>query len=207
MRSRGNSDPIFDEVKPLVEALLAKNYRNPADRESQDPEVIAVLQRLDKEIRAIREQANGYPDGAISMLVWMSGNGYANLCHKLTLHFRDAGWLIREENASALWASATLAVCSHYRHLVGPAMLANADCQQRLGNSDRAAQMYGAVVADFEMLLDWDHADGELSEDLRVAIESLQTALTRILRIGVSDDERERLQTLLARTNRILAAA
>ena len=134
----------------------------------------------------------------------MSGTGYANLCRRLTLHFRKSDWLAREENASALWARATLAVCSHYHHMVGPAMLANADCQERLGNTDKAAQMYRAVVADFEFLLGDDAAEDPVDEDERTAIESLRTALRRLLDIGTDLEDRERLEQLRATAEAVL---
>ncbi len=205
LRNRDDSDPLYDEVKALVEDVLAQEFSDPAERKSKDELVIAVLKRLDKEIGSIKEQASGYyPDGTISAQVWLSGAGYANLCRELTLHFRKAGWLKREENASALWARSTLAVCSHYHHMVGPAMLANADCQERLGNADRAAQMYRAVVADFEFLLDEEHADVPLDEDERTAIESLRTALRRLLEIGAGLKDRERLEALLDSAEAVL---
>ena len=194
LRDKEESDPVFDEVKALVENLLAQDHSDRTQRSAQDPKVIEVLERLDKEIEAIRAQAKGYyPDGSISATVWFSGAGYANLCRRLTLHFREADWLLREENASALWAKATLAVCAHYHHLVGPAMLANADCQERLGNATKAAQMYRAVVGDFEFLLDDDYSEGPHDDEERTAIESLRTAADRLLELGAAGSERERL--------------
>ncbi len=204
LRTRGDSDPVFDEVRALVENLLTSDFSTPAARTAGDEAVIAVLRRLDKEIESIKAQANGYPNGTVSALVWMCGAGYANLGHRLTLHFREAGWLAREENASALWARATLAVCSHYHHMVGPAMLANADCQQRLGNADRAVTMYRAVVADFEFLLDGDPAGGPLDEDGRTAIESLRTAAVRLLDLGLDEDRREKLEALQSAADAVL---
>ena len=204
-RPEEQSDPAYEDVKGLVEGVLSRDYSSLSERSALDGEVIDLLKRLEREIQNVREQANGYPDGEISIHVWTSGAGYANLCRKLTLHFRKSGWLHREENASSLWANATLAVCSHYRHLVGPAMLANADCQERLGNSARAAQMYRAVVADFELLLDWDYSDGPLDENERTALESLRTAARRLLQIGTnSDDETDKLRKLEAAADGLL---
>ncbi len=198
-RDREESDPVFDEVKGLVENLLAQDHSSRSERSAQDPKIIAVLERLDKEIESVAQQAKGYyPDGTISALVWLRGAGYANLCRRLTLHLRDADWLLREENASALWAKATLAVCSHYHHLVGPAMLANADCQERLGDTHKAVQMYRAVVGDFEFLLDEDYSDAALDEDERTAIESLRTAADRLLALGAAGNEKERLVVIVS---------
>ena len=205
LRNRGDSDPVLDEARALVDELLMQDFSDRSERKSKDENVIAVRRRLDKEIESIKEQASGYyPNGTISALVWFSGAGYANLCRQLTLHFRKADWLAREENASALWAKATLAVCSHYHHMVGPAMLANADCQERLGNTDKAAMMYRAVVADFEFLLDNDLAENPVDEDERTAIESLRTALRRLLAIGTDSEDRAKLGQLLASSEAVL---
>ncbi len=195
-RREVNDDPVYDEVKGLVERLLAQDHSNRSDRTAQDAQVIEVLERLNREIEAIRAQASESPDGTVPTQAWLNGAGYADLCRKLTLHFRQADWLLREENASALWARATLSVCSHHRHLVGPAMLANADCQERLGNPDRAAQMYRAVVSDFELLLDDDYAAGGLDDDARTAIESLRTAADRLLNIGATGGAKDKLETI-----------
>ncbi len=203
LSDKEDSNPTYDEVKGLVENLLAQDYSSRTERSAQDAQIIDALQRLDKEIEAIREQANG--DGTLSTQVWLNGVGYANLCRKLTLHLRGADWLLREENASALWAKATLAVSSHYHHLVGPAMLANADCQERLGNAARAAQMYRAVVGDFEFLVDEDRPDGPLDEDERTAIESLRTAADRLLALGAAGNQQERLVAIRKNADSVLA--
>lgn len=199
------SDPAYDEVKRLVENLLAQDYSSRSERTVQDAQVIDALKRLDKEIEAIRAAAHASPGGTVPTQVWLNGVGYANLCRKLTLHLREADWLLREENASALWAKATLAVSSHCHHLVGPAMLANADCQERLGNAARAAQMYRAVVGDFEFLLDDDRPDGPRDEEERTAIESLRTAADRLLALGAAGNQQERMAEIRKNADSALA--
>ncbi|MEZ6058028.1 MAG: hypothetical protein R3C01_15115 [Planctomycetaceae bacterium] len=150
--------------------------------------VLNTLRHLDAEVENVRQQANGYPANSISALVWVNGAGYGNLACALTHHFRNAGWLKREENASALWAKATLSVCSHYHHMVGPAMLANADCHDRLGNTERATLMYEGVVKDFAFIADNWLNDSDPPHDVdRLALESLQTAMERLLSRGARD--------------------
>ncbi|HCS53133.1 hypothetical protein [uncultured Rubinisphaera sp.] len=178
----------FDAMKSEVEQILQLDLSSDDSREEHSEFVVAVLRKLDTEIENISQQANGYPANPISALVWMNGAGYGSLASALTCHFHDAGWLKREENASALWAKVTLAVCSHYHHMVGPAMLANADCHERLGNTDRAAQMYGGVVKDFSFIADdWANESTSPTDDDRLALESLQTAVQRLLANGVND--------------------
>lgn len=178
----------FDTIKSEVEGILKLDLASESARKAHNELVLDVLRHLDAEIEDIRQQANGYPANPISALVWINGAGYGNLACALTHHFRNAGWLKREENASALWAKATLAVCSHYHHMVGPAMLANADCHDRLGNAERATPMYGGVVKDFAFIAeDWLNETEAPGDDDRLALESLQTATERLL----SRDTRE----------------
>lgn len=186
--------------------ILELDLSSDTNREEHSKFVLDVLRHLDTEIENIRKQANGYPANPISALVWMNGAGFGNLACVLTKHFQKAGWLKREENASALWAKVTLSVCSHYHHMVGPAMLANADCNDRLGNIDRATEMYGGVVKDFSFITaDWvTETDSPQNED-RIALESLLTALERLLERGIKDLDGIDLLLLQTQTKVVLS--
>jgi hypothetical protein len=198
----------FHTLKSNVEDILKLDLSSEDARETNGEFVRNVLRHLDTEVENVRQQANGYPATPISALVWMNGVGYGNLAYALTRHFREAGWLKCEENASALWAKATLAVCSHYHHMVGPAMLANADCHDRLGNADRASNMYGCVVKDFTVIAeDWLNKTEAPADDDRLAIESLQTATERLLSRGVEKLEHIDLVSLQSHTTTILLRA
>lgn len=176
----------FESIKAEVEGIIRLDLVSEAAREANGDRVLDVLRHLDSEIESVRQQANGYPANHISALVWMNGAGYGNLARALTQHFQNAGWLKREENASALWAKATLAVCSHYHHMVGPAMIANADCHDRLGNTSCATQMYGGVVQDFAFIADELLHEGEPpSDEDRGALEPLNIAAKRLLSRGI----------------------
>lgn len=196
----------FDTIKAEVEGILKLDLSSEVARESNGELVLNALRHLGAEVENVRQQANGYPANPISSLVWMNGVGYGNLACALTHHFRNAGWLKREENASALWAKATLAVCSHYHHMVGPAMLANADCHDRLGNADRATQMYGGVVKDFALIADnWLNDTDAPSDEDRLALESLQTATERLLSRDVAELDGIDLVSLQSQTQAILS--
>jgi hypothetical protein len=172
----------FDAIKADVERVLQLDLTSRAARETHREIVVGTLKRLDAAVEDVRRQADGYPENPISGAVWVNGVGCANMARALTQHFKDAGWLEREENASLLWAKATLAVCSHCHDLVGPAMLANADCHDRLGKSQRATEMYRGVVKDFAFLVESYRTDDEPPTDgHRVALESLRTAIERLL--------------------------
>lgn len=178
----------FDAIKADVERVLQLDLSSDVARQEHGESVLTVLRTLDAEIENIRQQANGYPENPISALVWINGAGFGNLASALTGHFQNAGWLKREEDASALWAKVTLAVCSHYHHMVGPAMLANADCHERLGNTDRAVQMYGCVVKDFSFIADdWANESGSPADEDRMALESLEAAAQRLLANGINN--------------------
>lgn len=203
--SKEASTSKFDDIKPDVERLLGESFATEEDKRTNNERVVSVFERLQSEIERIKVEANGYPAATISAEVWLDGAGYAELCRKLFEHFRSADWLDREENASALWARATLAVCSHYHHLVGPAMLANADCHERLGNNDHAAAMYRAVIADFRMFLEDDYTEQSLGDEERIAIDALKSAAHRLIEMGGSDDDdKKELEKIRAEANALL---
>ena len=200
------SDIDFDAIKVEVERILELDFTSEPARESHGELVLNALRYLDVEVENVCQQANGYPANPISASVWMNGYRYGNLAWALTHHFRNAGWLKREENASALWAKAILAVCAHYPNMVGPAMLANADCHDRLGNADRATQMYRCVVKDFAFIAaDWISVTYAPGDDDRVALESLQTATERLLSRGISELDGIELVSLHSQTQIVLS--
>ena len=195
----------YDEIQAKVEKLMHLPIESQADRERNDQVVVDTLRTLGAEIDSIQEQANGYPNSAIDAVVWLDGFRYAGLCKELTAHFAHANWLVRQENASALWKKATLAVCSHYHHMVGPAMLANADCHERLGNTEHAVQLYRAVISDFSFLLEDDFSDRQIDDDERVAIESLKTAAHRLVEMEAGGEEVTKLENIRAEAHIILS--
>src|SRR5262245_57267207 len=207
-RKKAASKQPFDfaGIKAGVEDILRLNLASDAARKANSDLVSSVLRGLDAEIESVEQQANDYPTNPISAQVWMNGAGYGNLACALTHHFRNSGWLDREETASALWAKAILAVCSHYHHMVGPAMIANADCHDRLGNPARATKMYGGVVMDFAFILDnWlDESESPTEED-RLALESLRTATDRLLSRGIHELDGIDLSQLESKLSKVLS--
>ena len=71
-------------------------------------------------------------------------------------------------------------------------MLDWADCNDRLGNQEKAAMIYDAVVKDFVEILDWDQND----KGYKIALESLKKALEK---------SPQAAPALLEKTNRKLA--
>lgn len=196
----------FETAGQQVQPILELDLSTAAARERHSETVLQVLRLLDTEIEQVRILADGYPEKPISAAVWMNGAGYSSLARALTEHFKSAGWLHREETASALWAKATLAVNSHYHHLVGPAMLANADCHERLGNAARAAEMYSSVIKDFMSLAEaWRDDPDSPDEDDRAALACLKTAASRMEALGHETVDHQELAAVVTTVDRILS--
>ena len=193
------------ELKQDVERLLESDFSSEAERDSHASEVLRVLRALEAEIQEVRQLANGYPANPIGADVWMNGAMYSGWAEALTQHFKVAGWLKHERNASGLWVAATLAVNSHYHNLVGPAMTSNADCYARLGQTDEAVERYRAVVADFSFLVDeWLSEEAYPENEDRESIRYLEISLEELERlVGLEDSEvllKQSLRVILSRT-------
>jgi hypothetical protein len=169
-----------------VKCIMELDLSTEEDREKHRGEIVSTLKELGNGIEIVQESANGYPENPISAKVWLRGFRYGELAFYLTSHFNHAGWLEYEEKSSYLWVLATLAVCSHYPNMVGPAMVANADCHDRLGEEEVSTQMYSSVIKDFASILDnyKDNSDRSLGEEESL-IESLNTAAERLLKRGM----------------------
>lgn len=192
------------ESKQLTETAL--NALETGDEAEMRSAVEAALTFLAEQVTLLREKANGYPANPIQADIWMEGTALATHGAALAEALHKTDWTEAELTAAQCWASATLAVQSHYRNLVGPAMLAMAEPAERLGETQYAASLYDAIIKDFEDLIDTYEGETEsLSEEDedRVALESLKTALERRLDIHPNEDTRrkqlERLLPILAR--------
>ena len=194
----------IDSIRPVIEAILAAQIDTDDQRASIDESLVDALERLEAEIVRIKEAAAGYPgNSGLPEDDWIAGVACADSACALYEHLIAVEWIERAENASALWAQAVLAVCSHHHHMVGPAMIANAGCHERLGNPARAIAMYRAVLGDFGMLLNGTNLGDTLDDDTRTAIESLDTALERLIALEPGQD-RGRRDALWATTRALL---
>ena len=196
----------YDQIKPKIERILAMDMRTEDARQANAQFVFQTLSEMATDIDKVCDAADDYPEGVISGDVWMTGADYASHAQALTRHFAENGWLKHEANASWLWARATLAVCSHYHHMVGPAMIANADCCRRLGEIDQAVQMWSGVVKDFACLLDgYDDDPGGPYKDDRVAIESLRDSCVELQAAGLKTVDSFKLGKLVSKADAILS--
>lgn len=189
-----------------LKSMLVTDFSDPATREAQHDAVYETLAAVDAHLNDIKDRANGYPRVPIDGAVWVAGRRMIDLTERMTLHFRAAGWLRKEFLASWLWGKATLAVCAHYHHMVGPAMLACADCHERLGEPAEAIDRYEAVIDDFMWLLDaWAPETVAPAGNDRVAIECLGRAAERVLALDPSRANAGELRTALSRIDRLFA--
>ena len=134
-------------LRDELQRVLETDFSDQTSRERYGEWVLETLCALEEAISRVQEMARGYPERPVSADVWMTGAEYSTVARALTAHFKEAGWVQREESASGLWAKVTVAVNSHYCHLVGPAMLANADCHRRLLNTERAVELYTILAS------------------------------------------------------------
>lgn len=200
-------DAIDQALADRVNAVLELDLSDRETREPHRENIFALLVDIDRRIDWVEANANGYPNGTISASVWFVGCRMAALGERLTEHFKAAGWLGNESNAANLWAKATLSVCSHYHHMVGPAMLAVADCAERLGKPEEAIRSYQAVVADFAWLADeWTEETVAPPEDQWLALSCLKTAAERLLALEAGGERSPaQLTALIATLDGILA--
>jgi hypothetical protein len=197
----------FAAIKLEMDRILKLDLTTDEARFEHGEFVHGVLQRLNAELDSIVQCATRFPSYAIRGDVWLYGWGCSNYACALTHHFREAGWLALEENASALWVKTALGVFSNSRHMVGPSMLANADCLDRLGNVYRATEMYTMVIKDFAYLAsDWIETTDRGFEDTdRVEVESLQMATERLLSRGIENVDDFDLRLISSQVSEILA--
>jgi hypothetical protein len=79
-------------------------------------------------------------------------------------------------------------------------MIANADCNDRLGNGERSTDLYESVVSDFVGLLD-DLPEGD--EGI-IALKALETATDHLLKRGKNKVENIDLLSVQARVKKAL---
>jgi hypothetical protein len=150
-----------------------------------------ALRRIGDDVELMKELMKGLPEGAMRGDVWVGGVVLASLARGLAERLRERELGVVEELGWRLHAHVTCHVQGHYHHLVGPAMLAHADCLERLAKTTEALDDYRAVIYDFVGLVEeYAAEEGPLFDEQRTAIESLKTALERHVALGGAPLER-----------------
>ena len=161
---------------------------------------------LDKEVERVKKQANGYPGkGNINARVWLDGVALANYGKTLADFLSKKDFLNEQVNATGLWAKATLSVCSHYHHMVGPAMVAYGAVNESAGNIETAKKTYSAVLQDFECILNYVEEDENMPEgDRLIALQSLQSAATKLLNLEEDSEMHKHASKITSRIHNVL---
>lgn len=165
----------------------------------------ALLNTMGAVAQKIRESANSYPENPINASVWMDGATLAAHAEALTNYLHTTEYINYEAHAAQVWANVTLSVCGHYHHLVGPAMITNAQIAERMDNIDFAMQAYKAVLNDFTSLLDdcetYDYAP---EDENAIALNSLKEAVESLIRLYDGSEECAKAIEVQKRLERIL---
>lgn len=165
----------LEKILDMSEAELVKS------REELD----ACLDIMESEVKRIHSQANGYPNSTIAGDVWFDGAALASYGESLAGFLSDKNFLNEQAKATNLWTGAVLSVCSHYHHMVGPAMIANADINERIGNIEYTKTAYSGVLQDFECILEYAEEEEYRPEgDDLVALKSLEVAACKLIELN-----------------------
>lgn len=188
-------------IKERVEAQCQIREENISEEELD-----ALLSDMAIVAQSIRESANSYPENPISAEVWMNGAALATHARSLTLYLHETELLNYEAHAAQIWANVTLSVCGHYHHLVGPAMLANAQIAERMNNIDFAMQAYKAVLNDFtSLLVDCETYNYAPEGDTAAAIDCLKEAVESLIRLYDGSEECAKALEIQKRIEKVMA--
>lgn len=170
-----------NSIKKLVDEILKNDRPDPAKNSHQ---LNQCLDSMEEQVNRIRDQANDYPNYSIKAETWAEGVALSNHAEALAKFLANKGFITEQERATKLWAQTTLSVCSHYHHLVGPAMIASASISETTGKLDYAKAVYGGVLEDFQSVLEAIELDEtEPDEDSLTALQSLNIAAARLLEL------------------------
>lgn len=199
-------------LREAVEQLLATDLSSAEAKGEHERFAQDLLRAFESHVDTMRQQASGYPANPIRGDVWTEGVELAQRAGALAEHFRGAGWLGPEYGAAKLAHDATMAVCSHYPHFAGPAVIALADVEERLGHRTTAREHYEGIVRDFADVVDhWREAvaDPELTDgpgqDLRISLDCLRRATRRLLALDATSVHGHDLEALARTTEELLA--
>lgn len=176
-----DNDPTEERLSVADAARQATAFlqrlEDPAVSESElRTDAATVFEFLDAQVALLQKLAQGYPETLIRADVWTDGVTLAAIGRRLAHTLRLRGFLEMEGSATRVWLRATRQVQGHHFHIVGPAMIAGADCYERLGHYAEAAALYDALIESFAGLID-EAEQGEMSEERWIALDSLRAAL------------------------------
>jgi hypothetical protein len=130
---------------------------------------------------------------------WIDGVALAAAARQVTAQFAAQPDPELEERGLALVGRIVTRLLGQSHAFVGRAMIDSARCIQRNGDPDRAATHLEAVLADFEVLLEWFEVDAPFDEHV-IALEYLLAAIEFIIEVRGSSIELDALRNRTKQT-------
>jgi hypothetical protein len=143
--------------------------------------------------RALVARLNGAPCATGGTQEWVDGVQLAGAARNITATFAAQPDPELEGRGLELVRGIVTFVLGQCRAFVGPAMLDVAHWNLRNGDVETAVGCVEAVVADFEILLEWIDDDGPVDEDV-IGLEYLLAAIDLLDENKGSDSERSALR-------------
>ncbi|MCU7728932.1 hypothetical protein ODJ79_34910 [Actinoplanes sp. KI2] len=134
---------------------------------------------------------------------WVDGVALAVAARRITAEFAAQPDPQLEQQGLGLVGRIVTRLLGQSHALVGRVMLESARCMRRNGDPGRAAAHVEAVVADFQVVLDWFEGDAPFDEHV-IALEYLLAAVELIVEVRGSSPE---LDAVGNRTRQALARA
>lgn len=136
-------------------------------------EAAPALDFLASQNAILKSKIPDNPFGCVTADVYPAAQELVIRALALANEFQRRGDTVNEEKALHLRTGPVCYVYGHHRHLVGPAMLEWAECNERMGNKPKAEAIYDAIVKDFLELLDREPG-GEAD---KISLSSLKEAI------------------------------
>ena len=178
-------EPLLTSNVSKAESLVNKLLEKSAEElKSEVGDLDDCLILLENEVLRIQKLSK---KSARRGDVYFDGAALSEICKVLAAYLADKNLIAQEAKATNLWTGAVLSVNAHYHHLVGPAMIANANVSERTNKLEYAKKAYDAVIQDFSGILDYIQDDEyrPCDEEL-ISIESLNAAVCRLIEIEPS---------------------
>jgi hypothetical protein len=200
----------LDEVMSLetVDSTIDDFARRPTSSPEHElrEAAVRVLEELGREFAKVLDKANEFGNFLIDVNVMMTGATLGSMAERYAGLLNQRGFHDLEEQAQRLRCQVVLTVQGHYRHIVGPAMIACAECNERLGNALVAAEMYQAVIADFSWLVDvWARTDEAPGDEDRCSLHCLAQAIKGVLKFRPDGTDVQAMESLHQQCEEILA--
>jgi len=117
---------------------------------------------------------------------WLKGVGIANCSCAVTKHLQGPDLIEYRDRIARVWAKSILASCSHYHHMVGPAMIENAKIAELKGDTERLKMLCDAVAQDFQLILErWESEEVRPAKDSddAISLKSLEFAVNKCVEL------------------------